>query len=125
MAVVAVTGQSLGFHRSGQLRILAVTSPKRLIAAPELPTVAELGLPGMTVTGSLGLLAPAGTPIGIIEQIAQAVRKALAESAYEQKLIDSGFEASLDTTPEKFRRRLEADIVFWTPVVEAIGVRID
>src|SRR6266511_2370271 len=49
-------GQVLELHRSGKIRILAVTNPTRLIAAPELPTVAELGLPGMTVTGSLGLL---------------------------------------------------------------------
>jgi tripartite-type tricarboxylate transporter receptor subunit TctC len=125
MAVMAVTGQSLGFHRSGKLRILAVTSPKRLIAAPELPTVADAGFPGLTNLQTIGPVAPAGTPKPIIEQIAKAVRKALAEPAYEQTLIDSGFEASLDTTPEKFRRRLEADIVFWTPVVEALGVRID
>ena len=49
---------------------------------------------------------------------------ALADPAYQQKLIDSGFEASPDTTPEKFRRRLEADVVFWTPVVEALGLKI-
>jgi tripartite-type tricarboxylate transporter receptor subunit TctC len=53
------------------------------------------------------------------------VRTALADPAYQQKLIDSGFEASPDTTPEKFRRRLEADVVFWTPVVEALGLKID
>ena len=125
MAVVAVTAQSLEFHRSGKLRILAVSSPQRLIAAPELPTVAEAGFPGLTNVQTIGPVAPAGTPRPIIEQIAQAVRTTLADRAYEQKLIDSGFEASLDTTPEKFRRRLEADIVFWTPVVEALGVRID
>jgi tripartite-type tricarboxylate transporter receptor subunit TctC len=125
MAVVAVTGQSLGFHRSGQLRILAVTSPKRLIAAPELPTVADAGFPGLTNLQTIGPVAPAGTPKPIIEQIAQAVRTALADPAYQQKLIDSGFEASPDTTPEKFRRRLEADVVFWTPVIEALGLKID
>jgi tripartite-type tricarboxylate transporter receptor subunit TctC len=125
MAVVAVTAQSLEFHRSGKLRILAVSSPQRLIAAPELPTVAEAGFPGLTNVQTIGPVAPAGTPQPIIEQIAQAVRTTLADRAYEQKLIDSGFEASLDTTPEKFRRRLEADIVFWTPVVEALGVRLD
>jgi tripartite-type tricarboxylate transporter receptor subunit TctC len=125
MAVVAVTGQSLGFHRSGQLRILAVTSPKRLIAAPELPTVADAGFPGLTNVQTIGPVAPAGTPKPIIEQIAQAVRTSLKDPAYGQTLIDSGFEASLDTTPEKFRRRLEADIVFWTPVVAALGVKID
>src|SRR5215510_5952321 len=125
MAVVAVTGQSLGFHRSGQLRILAVTSPERLITAPELPTVADAGFPGLTNLQTIGPVAPAGTPKPIIELIAQAVRTALAEPAYQQKLIDSGFEASPDTTPEKFRRRLEADVVFWTPVVEALGLKID
>jgi tripartite-type tricarboxylate transporter receptor subunit TctC len=125
MAVVAVTVQSLGFHRSGQLRILAVTSPKRLIAAPELPTVADAGFPGLTNLQTIGPVAPAGTPKPIIELIAQAVRTALAEPAYQQKLIESGFEASPDTTPEKFRRRLEADVAFWTPVVEALGLRID
>jgi tripartite-type tricarboxylate transporter receptor subunit TctC len=90
IGIVGVTGQVLEFHRSGKMRVLAVTSPTRLIAAPELPTVTELGLPGMTVTGSIGLLAPAGTPIGSIEQIAQAMRTALAEPAYQQTLMDAG-----------------------------------
>src|SRR6516164_5799789 len=125
MGVVAVTSQSLGFHWSGKLRILAVTSPQRLVAAPELPTVAEAGFPGLTNQGTIGPVAPAGTPAVIIEQIAQAVRTALAEPDYRQQLIDSGFEASPDTTPEKFRRRLEADVRFWTPIVEALALKID
>ncbi len=120
-----VTGQLLELHRSGKIRILAVTNPTRLIAAPELPTVAELGLPGMTVTGSLGLLAPAGTPIGIIEQIAQATRTAVAEPAFKQMLIDAGIEPTLDSSPEKFRRSLAADVALWTPVVNALGLKID
>ena len=125
MAVMAVTVHSLGFHHSGKLRILAVTSPERLIAAPELPTVADAGFPGLTNLQTIGPVAPAGTPKPIVELIAQAVRTALAEPTYQQKLIDSGFEASPDTTPEKFRRRLESDVVFWTPVVEALGLKID
>jgi tripartite-type tricarboxylate transporter receptor subunit TctC len=125
MGMVALTSQSLEFHRSGKLRILAVTSPERLIAAPELPTVAEGSFPGLTNQSTIGPVAPAGTPKPIIEQIARAVRTTLAEPGYQQKLIDSGFEASPDTTPEKFRRRLEADVAFWTPVVEALGLRID
>jgi tripartite-type tricarboxylate transporter receptor subunit TctC len=123
--VVAVTGQSLEFHRSGKLRILAVTNPERLIAAPELPTVADAGFLDLTSQTTIGPVAPAGTPKPIIEQIAHAVRTALAEPAYQQQLIDSGFEASRDTTPEKFRRRLEADVAFWTPVVEALGLKIN
>ncbi len=125
MGTPGMTGQLLEFHRSGKMRVLAVTSPTRLIAAPELPTAAELGFPGMTVTGSIGLLAPAGTPIGIIEQIAQATRTAVAEPAYKQMLIDAGIEPTLDSNPEKFRRSLAADVALWTPVVEALGLKID
>jgi tripartite-type tricarboxylate transporter receptor subunit TctC len=79
MGIVGLTGQVLEFHRSSKMRILAVTSATRLIAAPDLPTASELGFPGLSVTGSNGLIAPAGTPIGIIEQSTQATRKAVAE----------------------------------------------
>jgi tripartite-type tricarboxylate transporter receptor subunit TctC len=120
-----VTGQVIEFHRSGKMRVLAVTSPTRLVAAPELPTAAELGFPGMTVTGSIGLLAPAGTPIGIIEQIAQASRTVVAEPAFKQMLIEAGIEPTLDSNPERFRGSLAADVALWTPVVKALGLKID
>ena len=83
------------------MRVLAVTGPTRLITAPELPTATELGFPGMTVAGSIGLLAPAGTPVGIIEQIAQASRTAVAEPAFKQMLIDAGIDPTLDSKPRK------------------------
>src|SRR6267154_203441 len=125
MGTPGVTGQVLELHRSGKLRVLAVTSPARLIAAPELPTAAELGFPGMTVTGSIGLLAPAGTPVGIIEQIAQATRTAIAEPTYKQTLIDAGIEPTLDSDPEKFRGSLAAYVALWAPIVKALGLKID
>jgi tripartite-type tricarboxylate transporter receptor subunit TctC len=125
MVVVAITGQVLEFHRSGKLRVLAVTSPTRLVGAPDLPTAAEAGPPGLTVTATLGLLAPAKTPTPIIEQIAQATRTALTERAYQQMLIEAGFEPILDSTPEKLRRSLAADVALWTPVVKALGLKID
>jgi tripartite-type tricarboxylate transporter receptor subunit TctC len=123
MAVVGLTGQSLEFHRTGKLRILAVTSPARPIAAPELATVAEAGFPGLTNQVTIGPAAPAGTPI--IEQIAQATRTVLADPAYRQRLIEAGFEVSPDTTPEKFRRRLENDVAFWLPLVRRLGLKVD
>ena len=120
-----VTGQLLEFHRTGKTRILAVTGPTRLTAAPDLPTAAELGFPGMTVTGSIGLLAPAGTPPAIIEQIAQATRTAVAEPAFRQLLVEAGIDPTPNSNPEKFRRSLAADVALWTPVVKALGLRID
>jgi len=125
MGTPGVTGQLLEFHRSGKMRILAVTSPTRLIAAPELPTVTELGFPGMTVLGSIGLLVPAGTPSAIVEQIAQATRTAVAEPAYKRLLIDAGIEPTLDSNAEKFQRSLAADVALWTPVVKALALKID
>ena len=125
MGTPGVTGQVLEFHRAGKLRVLAVTSPTRLVAAPELPTAVELGFPGMTVRGSIGLLAPAGTPKEIIEQIARATRTAVAEPDFQRILIEAGIEPTLDSSPEEFRRSLVADVALWTPVVKALGLKID
>jgi tripartite-type tricarboxylate transporter receptor subunit TctC len=125
IGVVGVTGPLLEFHRSGKTRILAVTNPTRLKIAPELPTAAELGFPGLTVTGTIGLLAPAGTPTGIIERIARATRSAVSEQAYQQVLTDAGIEPTPDSTPDKFRRSLAADVALWTPVVKTLGLKID
>src|SRR5262249_45305484 len=68
IGIVAVTGQSLGFHWVGNIRFLAVTSSEPLIAAPEIPTSAQAGIPGLTYEASVGLLAPARTPKPIVEQ---------------------------------------------------------
>jgi tripartite-type tricarboxylate transporter receptor subunit TctC len=125
LGVPGVTGQVFELHRSGKIRVLAVTSPTRLTAAPELPTAAEQGFPGLIVIGSIGLFAPARTPIGIIAQIAQATRMAVAEPSYKQMLIGAGIEPTLDSDPEKFRRSLAADVALWAPVVKALGLKID
>jgi tripartite-type tricarboxylate transporter receptor subunit TctC len=125
MGTPGVTGQVIEFHRSGKMRVLAVTSPARLDAAPELPTATELGFAGITVMGSIGLLAPAGTPIGIVEQIAQATRTIVAEPAFKRMLIEAGIEPTLSSSPEKFRQSLAADIALWAPVVKSLGLKID
>ena len=125
MGTPGVTRQVIEFHRSGRVRILAVTSATRLVAASELPTMVELGFPDMTVRGSIGLLAPAGTLPSIIDQIAQATRTVVAEPAYQQMLTDAGIESTLDSNPEKFRRSLAADVALWTPTVKALGLKIE
>src|SRR6266403_947482 len=103
IGVPGVTRQVIELHRTGKMRVLAVTGSTRLAAAPELPTAGELGFPSMIVTGSIGLAAPAGTPAGIIHQIAQATRTVVAEPDFKQMLIDAGIEPTLESSPEKFR----------------------
>jgi tripartite-type tricarboxylate transporter receptor subunit TctC len=100
----------LEFHRSGRLRILAVVSPTRLAGVPDLPTAVEQGFPGLVAQQSVGL---------------SATRTALSDPEYQRLLTESGFEPDFDSSPEKFRHALERDIARWTPVVKAIGLKID
>jgi tripartite-type tricarboxylate transporter receptor subunit TctC len=124
MVTPAVTGQLIEFHRTGKLRILAVTSPARLVAAADLLTAAET-LPGMISQQSIGLFAPAGTSRTIIDQIAQANHAALAEPGYQKMLVASGFEPDTDSSPMKLRRLIEDEIAKWMPIVAALGIKID
>jgi tripartite-type tricarboxylate transporter receptor subunit TctC len=125
MGSIGVSAQVLELQRSGKLRILAVTSATRLAAAPDLPTAAEAGLPGLIATGAIGLLAPAGTPRPIIDQVAQVTRTALAERTYQQMLIEAGLEPTPDSSPEKFRQMLASDVALWAPLVKALALKID
>ena len=124
MATPAMTGQMIEFHRTGRLRILAVTSPQRLTAASDLPTAAE-ALPGMVSQQLIGLFAPAGTAKAIIGQIAEANHALLAGTDYQKMLVETGFEPDVDSSPEMFRRRIEAEIAKWTPIVQELGIKID
>jgi tripartite-type tricarboxylate transporter receptor subunit TctC len=80
------------------------------------------------ISGQIPMIVPAMTGQVlefIIARIAQATRTALADRDYQQMLIESRFEPDLDSNPEKFRRALESDIARWTPVVNAIGLKLD
>ena len=124
MVTPAVTGQLIEFHRTGKLRILAVTSPARLVAAPDLPAAAET-LPRMISQQSIGVFAPAGTPAAIIERLVLANHAALAAPEFQRLLVESGFEPDVDSSPLKLRKLIEAEIAKWTPIVAAVGIRID
>jgi len=125
MVIPAVTGPLLEFNRTGKLRILAVTGRTRLLAAAEIPTAVEAGVPDMVSQQLIGLFAPAGTPRDIIERIWQATRTVLNDRSYQQMLIESGFEPDIDSSPDKLRLLMKDEIARWTPVVKAIGIKLD
>jgi tripartite-type tricarboxylate transporter receptor subunit TctC len=125
MAVPAMNGQALELHRAGKLRILAVTNPERLTGAPEIPTAVEAGIGGMISQNLVGILAPAGTPKAIIGQVAAATKTCLSERSYQEQLIASGFELPPDSSPERMRSFVEGEIARWTPVIEAVGLKLD
>ena len=121
----SVTGQAIEMHRTGKQRILAFTSEKRLASAPDVPTVAEAGMPDLTATQFIGLFAPRGASKEIIEQIALAARTTMADKELQRIFGDSGFDPELNPSPEKTRRLLEAEIATWTPVIRSIGLKLD
>lgn len=125
MATPNMTGQVLELHNTGKLRIIAVTTPKRVIGAPEFPTAIESGIPGLISQNFVGLFAPAGTPRAITDQISQATRTALGERDLQQLFIASGFEPQLDSSPERTRQFLAEEIARWTPVIKSIGLKFD
>jgi tripartite-type tricarboxylate transporter receptor subunit TctC len=117
-----VTGQLLGMYKAGRIRILSVNAPARLKAAPEIPATGEI-LPNMIAQLFTGLFAPAGTPKPIVDRVSQATRKALADESFQQKLILSGFEPVLDSSPEKARRFVDQEREQLLPLIKATGFK--
>jgi len=125
MITANVTGQVIELHRSGKLRMLAVTSPKRLIGVPDIPTAVEAGLPGMISQNFIGLHAPVHTPRPIVDQIAQATRTAFEDREFQQLYIAAGNDPYPDMGPDAARRYVEEELARWTPVIRSIGLKLD
>jgi len=110
--------------RAGTIRGLAVSTAKRSAFAPELPTVAESGLPGFDVFGWNGLLAPAGTPAPVIAKLHGEIVKALQIPEVRERIAGFGFEPVGDT-PEEFGEFVRKDIARWAKVAKESGARVD
>jgi tripartite-type tricarboxylate transporter receptor subunit TctC len=125
MITPAMTSQVLEFHRTGKLRLLAITNPDRLPIAPEIPTAVEAGVPGLVAQQILGLFVPAGTPRPAVAVIAEANRVAMSDKTYQQSLVDVAVIPVTDWSPAKFDQFMQSEVARWTPLVKAIGVRLD
>lgn len=115
---------SLPQVRAGKLKAIAVTSAKRSLTTPELPTIAEGGLPGFEATTWYGLAAPAGTPKAIIARLNTEVLKVLHMPDVHERLLAQGTEAS-GTTPEAFAAFIRVETEKWAKVVKASGARAE
>lgn len=107
--------------RSGKLRALGVTSLRRLTATPEIPTIAESGLPGYEVQTWFGLLAPRATPPDIVNRLHRAVVAAVTQPDISERLVPQGYEVT-GTTPQQFALLISTEITKWTKVVNAAGI---
>jgi tripartite-type tricarboxylate transporter receptor subunit TctC len=119
-----IGGPLLQLHRVGKVRILAVAAKQRLKIAPDIPTAIEAGLPGMIASNFNGLFAPAGVPKPIIDLVAEATRKAVAQDDFQKRLIDSGFEPVAESGPAEARRLVADELARWTPIMKATHFEI-
>ena len=108
--------------RSGRLNALAVTSARRSHAVPEIPTIAESGVPGYEASSWYGVLAPAGTPRAIIERLHKEIVGVLGEATVREKLVARGLDP-VGTAPRDFAATIQSEIAKWAKVVRASGAR--
>ncbi len=115
--------QALELIRSGKIRVLAVTTLKRLTSLPEVPTVAE-SVPGYEALGWYGIGAPKNTPAEIVAKVNAATNKALADPTLVQRLATLGVEP-MPMTPDGFTQFVAAESDKWTQVIRAAGVVVE
>jgi tripartite-type tricarboxylate transporter receptor subunit TctC len=110
--------------QAGRLKALAVTGAVRSPAAPELPTIAETGLPGFEVTNWIGLFAPAGTPREIVSRLNAEANRTMQQPEIRTRLTNEGAKFTA-RTPEEFGAFVKAEIAKWAKVVKSAGIRVD
>jgi tripartite-type tricarboxylate transporter receptor subunit TctC len=112
------------FARDGKVRALGVSGAARSPAFPDLPTIAEAGVPGYLAPTWTGVIAPAGVPRPIVDKLNAAINKALTSESFKEKFAKIGDEPA-GGTPEEFAETIKADSAKWSEVVRRSGARLD
>lgn len=113
---------ALPLWREGKLTAFAVTSRERSGAAPEMPTMAELGYPGFEAVPWFGLLAPAGTPRAVIDKLHRETARALAQADVRRRMAELGVDL-IGSTPAEFAAVIKAEIPQWAAVIKGAGIK--
>ena len=113
---------SIGQVKAGRIRAIAVTSAKRSIAAPDIPTVAESGVPGYEASSWFAFLAPAATPKPIVARLNAEALRALHRSDVSENLLRQGMDPA-GSTPAEADAYLRSEIAKWTRVVKEAGIK--
>ena len=124
-SVMFPTMQSALPHvKSGRLRVLAISTATRSPAVPEIPTIAESGVPGYDATGWYGMLAPTGTPQAVIDRLHAEVVKILAQPDIKQRLASEGAVA-VGNTPAQFDKFIRDEIAKWAKIIRDLKLKVD
>lgn len=122
--MVATMPGSLPHLKSGRLRALGVTSSKRSAVLPDIPTVAESGVPGYEYVTWYGVFAPSGTPGTVISQLNAAINRSLADTQVQDLMKTQGIEP-VGSTPAAFATLVRGEITKWTKVIKQAGIKPD
>ena len=109
--------------RAGRVRAFGVTSAQRVSGAPEIPTIAESGVPGFDAVQWYGLLAPAGTPREVVGTLHAGIVKTLQDAAVRDRFLRDGAEPTPSASPEAFAALIRAELARWVKVVREAGLR--
>jgi len=120
----ATVSTALPHIRAGKVRPLAMTGNRRTTVLPDLPTIAEAGVPGYVVNNWYGIFAPVGTPAPIVARLNAEIVKALDQPEVRQRLLESGLEAA-PSTPDAFAAYVKAESAKWAKVVKDSGAKVD
>ncbi len=122
--IFATLATGMPYIRAGRVRTLAVAGAQRFTLLPDVPTVAEAGVPGFAVNNWAGIFVAGGTPQPIIERLNSEIVKALAPADVRQKLLEMGLVAATNT-PAQFAGYIQAETVRWAKVVKDAGIKLD
>ncbi len=122
--IFSTVSTAFGQIKSGRIRALAMTGTKRFVLMPELPTIAQAGVPGFAVNNWYGVFVPAGTPREIVARLNAEIVKILQTPDAKQRLLDSGIEAT-SSTPEQFAAYIQAETKKWAKVVKDANIKVD
>ena len=122
--VIADQANLMPFVKTGKLRALAVASPQRSAIYPDLPTIAESGVPGFQAVAWNGLVGPAGLPPDVVKRVHDAFAKVMAMPDVRQRLVAGGLDPVGDT-PEAFGRFMRSEITKWSKISKDVGAHVD
>jgi tripartite-type tricarboxylate transporter receptor subunit TctC len=111
--------------REGKLTVLGVTTPKRIAAAPDIPTLAEGGLAGYELVAWQGVVAPAGTPPAVVDSLAAQIAKLVGDSATRDKLLTIAIEPLTGSTPDSFAAYIKTEVDRWAAIVRNSGAELE
>jgi tripartite-type tricarboxylate transporter receptor subunit TctC len=118
-----ITTPTIELHRAGKIKILAAASPKRVPAAPDIPTTAEAGMPNFVAEMSFAIFAPHGTPDAIVQTLYTKTQEILSNAEFGKSLLNAGFVPVQGSTPASTSKHFAQERARWQPILASLGLK--